>query len=210
MNLFRSSGDTENHVIYQTQQADNLDRQLSFLKSVTISALSTNQRFLSHSIIKHLNFHAITCLHDYAGEYRPHEVSVKDVEGNTTHQPPETYQVPSMMDDCINFTNSFLAPSEPKSPVELAAWVLWSMNYIHPFVNGNGRTARAASYFVLCLKCQRWLPGNPILPSLIQQNREEYITLLRGVDQTSDFEPLVQFLTRLLREQLNISEELEK
>jgi choline-glycine betaine transporter len=30
------------------------------------------------------------------------------------------------------------------TPTELAAYTLWRMNWIHPFTEGNGRTARAA------------------------------------------------------------------
>jgi hypothetical protein len=32
-------------------------------------------------------------------------------------------------------------------PTELAAYGLWRLNWIHPFVEGNGRTARAVCYF---------------------------------------------------------------
>ncbi|MBL8221394.1 MAG: Fic family protein, partial [Bryobacterales bacterium] len=28
--------------------------------------------------------------------------------------------------------------------------VMWRLNWIHPFFGGNGRTARSASYLVLC------------------------------------------------------------
>jgi len=29
-------------------------------------------------------------------------------------------------------------------PTTLAAFALWNLNWIHPFIEGNGRTARAA------------------------------------------------------------------
>ena len=204
MNLFSSCNEDETHAIYQRQQVANLDRQLSFLKSIVNSAIAARQQYLSHSIVKHLNFHAITSLHDYAGEYRPSEVTVQTPQGSETYEPPKWHEVPGLMDDCINLTNGYLSPSGSHSPVQVSAWTLWSLNYIHPFVNGNGRTARAACYFVLCLKYQQWLPGLPILPSLIQQHHEEYVSLLKNVDATHDFESLVQFLNRLLRIQLQI------
>jgi hypothetical protein len=46
-----------------------------------------------------------------------------------------------------------------KSAVHLAAYVLWKMNWIHPFADGNGRTARAVSYVVLSIKLDSLLPG---------------------------------------------------
>jgi Fic family protein len=39
-----------------------------------------------------------------------------------------------------------------QSTVHLAAYVLWKMNWIHPFADGNGRTARAVSYVVLSIR----------------------------------------------------------
>jgi hypothetical protein len=51
-----------------------------------------------------------------------------------------------------------------KSAVHLAAYVLWKMNWIHPFADGNGRTARAISYVVLSIKLDSLLPGTPTIP----------------------------------------------
>ena len=53
------------------------------------------------------------------------------------------------MDDFVNTVNRAW---EKADELTLGAYVLWRLNHIHPFINGNGRTARAASYFVICLK----------------------------------------------------------
>ncbi len=37
-------------------------------------------------------------------------------------------------------------------PTWLAAYALWRLNWIHPFIEGNGRTARAACYYLICMK----------------------------------------------------------
>lgn len=108
------------------------------------------------------------------------------------------------MDDFVNFVNSRWESSDPLS---LAAYVLWRLNYIHPFINGNGRTARAICYFVLCLKFGGELPGQVTLPELISRDRDEYVIALRKVDEslktgTLDITPLQQLLERLVLEQL--------
>lgn len=110
------------------------------------------------------------------------------------------------MDDFVNQVNRHWGSTQ--DPVFLAAFVLWRLNYIHPFINGNGRTARAACYFVLCLAAGGLLPGSPALPELITQNREEYIqgllhahrSFLSGVNV--DLLPIHTFLARLVDEQL--------
>jgi hypothetical protein len=134
---------------------------------------SSGRPFLSQHLIKAFNFQAITCLHTNPGDYRPCQVWVGDYE------PPAHYRVSALMDDFVNVVNRGW---ESTDGVVLASYVLWRMNNIHPFINGNGRTARAASYFVLCVKSGGWLKGAPILPELIRQNRPEYVQALKKAD----------------------------
>jgi hypothetical protein len=44
---------------------------------------------------------------------------------------------------------------------------MWRTNWVHPFDDGNGRTARAASYLVLCVKLGYRLPGKKSLIDLV-------------------------------------------
>jgi Fic family protein len=196
MNLYELVRD-ENHPAYQNLSIDNLERQYDFLRSIIDAAIALNRPMISTAIIKALNAHAISCLHVNAGEYRPCPVSVGD------YIPPESYLVPSLMDDFVNEVNHFWAQWDT---VALAAYVLWRLNSVHPFINGNGRTARALCYFVVCVKAGGLLHGSRTLPELIRQNRGEYVALLKEADATStqpDFlKGLHAFLTRLLNEQL--------
>jgi len=193
--VFDLAGDDENHPVYQTLTIQNGARQYDFLKSVVEAAVALGRPFLSSQVLKALNYHAIACLHAYAGEFRPCQVYV----GN--HQPPPEYRVQALMDDFVNQVNRNW---ETTDPVVLAAWVLWRLNWIHPFINGNGRTARAACYFVLCLKAGTWLPGNVIVPELIKRERQRYEQGLQHADATGgDVSLLHALLSDLLNEQLN-------
>ena len=101
---------------------------------------------------------------------------------------------------------------EKADPVALATYVLWRLNYIHPFINGNGRTARAAAYYVLCVAAGNWLPGDTILPELLRQNRDEYVEALKVADLNfeeagePDLRPLHAIVSRLLSSQLGVEE----
>lgn len=44
-------------------------------------------------------------------------------------------------------------------PIVLEAYALWRLNWIHPFINGNGRTARALCYYVICLRMGGFPPA---------------------------------------------------
>lgn len=192
---------TEEHPVYQTLMIENGNRHYDFLRSVVVASIEMGRPFLSQQILKSLNFHAIVCLHTHAGEYRPCEVTV----GN--HQPPAFFQVVPLMDDFINDLNRGW---ENADPVALATYALWRLNYIHPFINGNGRTARAAAYYILCISAGRWLPGDAILPELLRQNRPAYVEALRHADMTyavggqPDLEPLHAIVSSLLAQQLGL------
>lgn len=188
----------ENNPVYQGLEIANGNRQYDFLHSIVNAALSIGRPFLSQQIIRALNYHAIACLHTHAGEYRPCPVTV----GN--YVPPDHYRVQALMDNFVNTVNRHWGEADE---VVLASYVLWRMNNIHPFINGNGRTARAACYFVLCVKSGGLLPGDTTLPELIKRNRPEYVAALQAADASIaggrlDLSVMHALLTRLIGEQL--------
>lgn len=189
---------TENHAAYQELAAENQSRQYSFLRSLVLTSLKLDHPMLSIEALKALNYHAIACLHVNSGEFRPWLVEVGD------YKPPPHYQVAAKMQ---MFTNEVNRRWDSTDAVVLAAYVLWQLNHIHPFINGNGRTARAACHLILCLKSDGWLPGERIVPALLKENREEYVQALKTADASVvsgnlDLGPLHALLVRLIGEQL--------
>ncbi len=87
------------------------------------------------------------------------------------------------MDQFISFIheNWFDATS-----TQLASYGLWRLNWIHPFIEGNGRTARAVCYYLLSVKEGRILGGSTIVPERIKVNRPQYINALRAADRAWD------------------------
>jgi len=74
-----------------------------------------------------------------------------------------------------NWTNS--------SAVHLSAFVMWRLNWIHPFTDGNGRTSRATSYVVLCAREGVLLPGTNTIPEQIKNNhRAPYYKAIEAAD----------------------------
>lgn len=190
---------TEDHDVYRALEVENGNRQYDFLRSIVAASLKMGRPFLSQHIIKAFNFQAITCLHIAPGAYRPCSVEVGQ------HRPPQHYRVASLMDDFVNQVNRRW---ETTDAVALSTYVLWRLNNIHPFINGNGRTARAACYFVLCLKLGGWPKGTTILPELIRRNRNEYCDALQKAHDAfsktgePDLSDLHAIVIRLLQEQL--------
>lgn len=70
----------------------------------------------------------------------------------------------------------------------LSAYLMWRVNWIHPFMGGNGRTSRAVSYLALCARLGYRLPGTLTIPEQIVANREPYYAALDAADASSDYD----------------------
>lgn len=207
MILFEILG-KESDPIYQEQQASNLDREYQFVRSIVSTAIKCDRQFLSQAIIKAINFHAIACLHVNAGKYRPCEVNVRDSNGDVSYKPPKQYRVDALMDDFVNTVNRNWGVMDA---IQLSAYVLWRLNWIHPFINGNGRTARASCHFVLCVHTKTWVGRKVILPELLRKSEKLYLNALRESDDieknTKNIEkiviPVSNLITKLLTKDIN-------
>jgi Fic family protein len=86
--------------------------------------------------------------------------------------------------------------------------VLWRINWIHPFADGNGRTARAVSYILLSIKLDSLLPGTKTIPDQIAADKKPYYAALETADaawkqrRQVDVSELEQMLSGMLAGQL--------
>ncbi|TFG49575.1 MAG: Fic family protein, partial [Candidatus Brocadiia bacterium] len=91
------------------------------------------------------------------GRFRkPHEkIVVADMYNEVFHDPPPADQLEKRMDDMCNFANA-KTPDYFIHPVIRAIILHFWLAYDHPFVDGNGRTARALFYWSM-LRNNYWL-----------------------------------------------------
>lgn len=108
------------------------------------------------------------------GRFRDNdEVRVIDViDGELMHQPPPA----AILSDLITALCNFFNQENEKSfvhPIVKASIIHFMIGYIHPFVDGNGRTARALFYWYL-LKRGYWLTEYLSISSIILKTRVQY------------------------------------
>lgn len=85
------------------------------------------------------------------GEYRKTQVVVKNSRsGEVSFRPPPADQIRSQIDDFIAFIKA--SESQDIHPVLKSGIVHYELVRIHPFVDGNGRVARAISTLILFLE----------------------------------------------------------
>ncbi|WP_200339941.1 Fic family protein [Rhodovibrio sodomensis] len=123
---------------------------------------------------------------------------------DSKHQPPPAHMVPELVEDMCDYVNDNW---ETAAVVHLAAYVMWRLNWIHPFADGNGRTSRAVSYIVLSVKLGYRIPGNRTIPLQISEDRGPYFHALDAADEAAaqgvvDVSAMEQLMEQLLAEQL--------
>lgn len=130
------------------------------------------------SAILSLHRRALEGISSFAGVFRPGGIEIK----GSKHHPPGAHLVPERLEELCDYVNENWAKS---SALHLAAYVLWRMNWIHPFVDGNGRTSRVVSYLVLCVRLGYVLPGTKTIPEQISRNKDPYYKALEAADQAN-------------------------
>lgn len=82
------------------------------------------------------------------GAFRQKQVIVRSAsDGSVAFRPPVAVEIPYLMSDFFEWLNS--KKSRELHPIFRAAITHYQMVYIHPFIEGNGRTARAMATLVL-------------------------------------------------------------
>lgn len=160
---------------------------------------------LTPDLLRELQRLAIQDIYDCAGNFRTGNVYIQrnGVIDNTRHQPPPANDVIPRVNEMCKYVNENFG----KSAVHLGAYVMWRCNWIHPFNGGNGRTSRAASYLVLCVRLGFNVPGANTIPLQIEREPDPYYEALHLADEadktgTINITAMEELVSRLLAAQL--------
>jgi Fic family protein len=189
----------DNPALFAKIQEQNLLRQYDLLSNCIEIGLEKGVEAFDKYTLWSLNYAAVSNIAQFGGRYRKEPIYV----GN--HIPPHFKDVPDEMDRFFSVVHENWTIMT--HPTTLPAYALWRLNWIHPFVEGNGRTARAACYYLISMRHGLLLPGKKIVPERIRENREPYYAALRSADRAwadghFDVSELAHYLSDLLKAQL--------
>ncbi len=114
-----------------------------------------------------------------AGKFRIRQVVLKNSKtGQVSYTPPPAAEAPYLIEDLVNWVNS--EECREIHPVIKAGIIHYELARIHPFVEGNGRTARAVATLIM------FLDGYDIrklfsLEEYFDQNPMDYYVTLQAV-----------------------------
>lgn len=155
-----------------------------------VEALAQKDERITPSHVRQIHKLVLSQIDDAnAGQYRKTEVRIAGAK----HIPPESWEIPQRMTEW----GDWLKSSEKKiHPVELAAQAHHRLVAIHPFIDGNGRTARLVMNLIL------FKQGYP--PAVILRvNRKQYYQILMQADAGKS-DSLVNFVGRAVDHSLTL------
>jgi Fic family protein len=191
--------ETDNPDLFTHLQEQNLLRQYDLLANcIEIGLIKGIDAFDKYTLWS-LNAAAVANIAQFGGRFREQPIYVG------RHTPPHFKEVPNLVDQFISVIQENWDLID--DPTTLPAYALWRLNWIHPFIEGNGRTARAACYYLICLKNGGLLPGRKTVPERIRENRDQYYAALQEADRQwadgqFDVSVLAEYLAGLLEAQL--------
>ena len=138
-----------------------------------------------------LNLHAIILDRidqENAGFYRRGAVRIS----GTDYSLPNAAKVPKLMQEVYSLLNT-----NGGEPIEAAAMIHQRFVDIHPFIDGNGRTAR------LLLNLYLMRNGYPPV-ILLRVERKKYIRTIMEGQLNNDYAPFVNFIAKAVERSLDI------
>jgi Fic family protein len=189
----------DNPALFAKIQEQNLLRQYDLLSNCIEIGLEKGIEAFDKYTLWALNYAAVANIAQFGGRYREEPIYVG------SHIPPHFKDVSNDMDRFFSVIHENWTTMT--HPTQLPAYALWRLNWVHPFIEGNGRTARAACYYLICMRHGQLLPGRKIVPERIRENRGPYYAALRSADQAwaeghFNVSTLAKYLGELLKAQL--------
>ena len=98
---------------------------------------------------------------------------VDHIKSEVVHTPPNYDEVPTLINELCIFFNEDLEKENFIHPLFKGIIIHFMIGFIHPFSDGNGRTARALFYWYL-LKKGYWLTEYLSISKIIQDTKNQY------------------------------------
>lgn len=161
----------QQEVINYLKVLENIDKYLEDGK-ITEKTILALHKDIAHGTLEYPEFE---------GKYRDLQVYVgNSLTGKVAFMPPEPRDVPELMTRFMEWLNS--ESSSQLNPVIAAGITHYEFVRIHPFIDGNGRTARALATLLLYIRefdIKRFFA----LDDYYDSDRPAYYRALKSVDQ---------------------------
>ena len=133
-------------------------------------------------------------IEDDSEKFRNHGEAVYDGDIQIFMAPPHR-MVPTLMDNLFNWMNKV---KENVNPLILSSIFHYEFVFIHPFSDGNGRTARLWQTAILA----HWKDLFKYIPieSIIRKHQEEYYIAIQNCNNAGNSNEFIEFMLKIIDE----------
>ena len=133
-------------------------------------------------------------IEDDSGKFRNHGEAVYDGDIQIFMAPPHR-MVPTLMDNLFNWMNK---AKENVNPLILSSIFHYEFVFIHPFLDGNGKTARLWQTAILA----HWKDLFKYIPieSIIRKHQEEYYIAIQNCNNAGNSNEFIEFMLKIIDE----------
>ena len=172
--------------IQEVQNAYN-----AYLKIKEVNPFSINDLKRMHGLLTYLTV-------EDSGNFRKGGEGVFDEEGNCIFVCPPPEQVDGLMEQLFNWMKS---KKEEIHPLILSSIFHYEFVFIHPFRDGNGRTARLWQNVIL----SNWEPLFEYVPieSEIKKYQEDYYKAIQNCNNKGESTEFIEFILKMIDEVLD-------
>ena len=133
----------------------------------------------------------------YSGSFRDHPIYVKDhIDGEIAFTAPNHEQVNQLVAELIDFVSN---EDEFLHPIIKASILHFMIGFIHPFGDGNGRTARALFYWYLMKKGYLLLKHISISKAILNSRTSYDKAFLKTEHDDNDLNYFIMYSMKSLR-----------
>jgi len=167
--------------IKEVRNAINVYESLKDLNCFSISSFKKSHKLLMTDLI------------DNPGAFRQSNVGIF-TGSQVSHMAPPSKQVPRLMSELF----SYLKAKDATALLIKACVFHYELEFIHPFLDGNGRMGRLWQQLIL-------MTYNPVfeyipIESLIKNHQEKYYEVLAICDKKGDSTLFLEFMLQLIKE----------
>ncbi len=169
-------------------EAINHAQAVDYIKE--LSTKLKGHQYISEADVLAIHKIILTRINDlWAGRYRATEIFIRGVDTEF----PLPRQVPPLMKDFFRW----LEGQQENHPVRIAADAHFKLVSIHPFVDGNGRTARLLMNLILLLN------GYP-MAIIKNEERTQYLDAIFTGQTKNDLQPFYAFIEKAVENSLDM------
>ena len=135
-----------------------------------------------------------------SGHYRQEGVGVFDGNGNCLHMAPPAERVPQLMSDLFEWVKK-----TDVHPLVSSCVFHYEFEFIHPFIDGNGRMGR----FWQTMLLSRWKGIFAWLPveTIVKDHQQDYYNVIAKCDAAGNSTAFVEFMLKCLLDTMENYEE---